>query len=59
MTSAELKRWLGKQGCSFKAGKGSHLHIFLGQSQSVMPFHCKKEMKKGLVEKIKKDLDLK
>jgi mRNA interferase HicA len=55
----ELKRWLGKEGCSFKAGKSSHLHIFLGQSQSVMPFHCKKEMKKGLVEKIKKDLDLK
>jgi len=59
MTGAELRRWLEKQGCTFIAGRGSHLHVKLGKRMSVLPFHGKRELGKGLVEKIKKDLGLK
>ena len=60
MTSAELKRWLEKQGCSFISGKGGHLHVHLGEKLSVLPMHGKnKEIGKGLENRIKKDLGLK
>jgi mRNA interferase HicA len=60
MTSAEFKRWLAQQGCSFEPGKGSHLIVRLGNRRSVLPMHGKsKELKTGLVEGIKKDLGLK
>lgn len=60
MTSAEFKRWLARQGCSFEPGKGSHLIVRLGGRRSVLPMHGKsKELKTGLVEGIKKDLGLK
>ena len=57
-TSKELKRWLAKQGATFKAGKGSHLRVFLNGRQSVLPMHGG-EMKTGIVEAIKKQLGLK
>ncbi|MFZ1006898.1 MAG: type II toxin-antitoxin system HicA family toxin [Candidatus Sulfotelmatobacter sp.] len=58
MTSREFKRWLAAQGAVFKAGKGSHLKVYLNGRQSVLPMH-NSELKKGLVEAIKKQLDLK
>lgn len=54
-----MKRWLEKQGCTFEPGKGSHLHVRLGSKKTILPMHGKKELKKGLVQQIKKDLSLK
>ena len=59
MTSAQLKRWLAARGCAFEAGKGGHLIVRLGSRRSILPMHgSKKELGKGLVLKIKKDLGL-
>jgi mRNA interferase HicA len=52
VTSREFKRWLAAQGGVFKAGKGSHLKVYLKGRQSVLPMH-NSELKKGLVEAIK------
>ncbi|MBV8907351.1 MAG: type II toxin-antitoxin system HicA family toxin [Acidobacteriia bacterium] len=59
MTSAEFKRWLEQQGCSFEPGRGSHLKVRLGEHSSVLPMQGKKELGKGLVNSIKKQLGLK
>jgi len=59
VTSAELKRWLEQQGCRFGSGKGSHLKVLLGNRSTVLPMHGKKEIGKGLEQRIKKDLGLK
>ena len=60
MTSAEFRRWLEKQGCSFTPGKGGHLKVRRGQASSVLPMHGSgKEIGKGLEQRIKKDLGLK
>ena len=59
MTSAERKRWLEQQGCSFEPGKGSHLKVRLGNRSTVLPMHGRKEIGKGLEQRIKKDLGLK
>jgi len=58
VTSKEFNRWLAAQGAVFKAGKGSHLKVYLNGKQSVLPMH-NAELKKGLVEAIKKQLGLK
>lgn len=58
MTSKELRRWLAQHRAVFKAGKGSHLKVYLNGRQSVLPMHHA-ELKKGLVEGIKKQLGLK
>ncbi|MFZ0814635.1 MAG: type II toxin-antitoxin system HicA family toxin [Candidatus Sulfotelmatobacter sp.] len=58
MTSKEFKHWLAQRGAAFKAGKGSHLKVYLNGRQSVLPMH-NTELKKGLVEGIKKQLGLK
>jgi mRNA interferase HicA len=60
MTSAEFKRWLARQGCTFEPGKGGHLIVQREGRMSVLPMHGKgKDLKTGLVEGIKKDLGLK
>ena len=59
MTSAELKRWLEGQGCTFETGKGSHLKVRLGERSSVLPMHGKKDLGRGLENAIKKQLGLK
>lgn len=59
MTSAEFKRWLEQQGCSFAPGKGGHLKVRLGDRASVLPMHGKKEIGKGLESAIKRQLGLK
>lgn len=56
--SSEFKRWLADQGATFKPGKGSHLKVMLNGKQSVLPMH-NKELGKGLLEAIKKQLGLK
>jgi mRNA interferase HicA len=56
--SSEFKRWLAKQGVTFGTQKGSHLKLFLNGKQSILPIHPK-ELDKGLVEAIKKQLGLK
>jgi mRNA interferase HicA len=58
VTSKEFKRWLTAQGAAFKTGKGSHLKVYLNRKQSVLPMQ-NAELKKGLVEGIKKQLGLK
>ena len=58
VNSNEFKRWLAKQGATFKTTKGSHLKIFLDGRQSVIPMH-NSELKTGTVEGIKKQLGLK
>ena len=56
--SSEFKRWLAKQGVTFGTQKGSHLKLFLNGKYSILPVHPK-ELGKGLVETIKKQLGLK
>ena len=59
MTSAEFKRWLARQGCTFEPGKGGHLRVRLGDKVSVLPTHgARKELGAGLVAAIKKQLGL-
>jgi mRNA interferase HicA len=59
MTSAELKRWLEKQGCQFGTQRGSHLKVYRKGRISIIPMYGKKELARGLVNAIKKDLGLK
>jgi mRNA interferase HicA len=60
MTPGQFKRWLAKQGCIFEAGKGGHLIVRLDGKMSVLPMHgSRKEIGKGLENRIKKDLELK
>jgi mRNA interferase HicA len=56
--SSEFKRWLEKQGATFTTGKGGHLKVELNGKFSVLPMHSK-DLKKGLVEGIKRQLGLK
>jgi mRNA interferase HicA len=56
--SSEFKRWLAAQGATFKSGKGGHLRVQLNGKISALPMHAK-DLKKGLVEGIKKQLGLK
>jgi mRNA interferase HicA len=59
MTSAQFKRWLQHQGCTFESGRRGHLIVRLGRKKSVVPMHgSAKELGSGLVAKIKKDLGL-
>jgi len=54
----EFKRWLGQQGASFRPGKGGHLKVTLNGRAAVLPMHSG-ELKKGTVEAIKRQLNLK
>jgi mRNA interferase HicA len=59
MNSNEFKRWLQKQGATFRPGSGGHFKVYLGDKVCVLPMHGNsKELGKGLVEKIKKQLGL-
>ena len=59
MTSAQFKRWLEKQGCTFEPAKGGHLKVYLGKLGSIIPMHGSgKEIGKGLEHRVKKDLGL-
>jgi len=59
MNSKQLKKWLGQQGTTFKAGRGSHLKVTLNGKQSILPMHGTKELGKGLEAAIKRQPGLK
>ena len=62
MRATELKKWLVQRGCTFETHKGGsgHLTIRRGNRTSQLPMHGQgKELGKGLVNKILKDLELK
>ncbi len=54
--SSEFKRWLAAQGATFTPAKGSHFRVELNGKLSIL--HSK-DLKKGTVEGIKKQLGLK
>lgn len=61
MNASELRRLLKKQGCTFETHKGGsgHLTVKLGDKKTQLPMHGgSKELGKGLVRKILKDLGL-
>jgi len=61
MTAQELKRYLARQGCTFETHKGGSGHITVRRGERVtqLPMHgSRKELRKGLVMKILKDLGL-
>lgn len=58
VTASELKRWLRNQGCSF-VEESRHTRITLGGKISRMPRHPAKEIKKGTLQSILRDLGLK
>jgi len=57
VTSNELKRWLQKHGCQFLEGKKHTLAYYLDRFAPI-PRHGKKELPKGTVEAIKRQLGL-
>jgi mRNA interferase HicA len=62
MNSQELKRLLVAQGCTFETHKGGSGHVTVrrGDRKSQLPMHgSRKDLGKGLVNKILKDLGLK
>ncbi len=60
VTSAQMKRYLANQGCTFEPAKGGHLHVYLNGKHTILPMHgSSKEMGAGLVNSIKKALGLK
>ena len=61
MNAQELKKLLKKNGCTFENHRGGsgHLTVRRGKRKSQLPMHgSKKELGKGLANKILKDLDL-
>lgn len=58
MKASELRRLLGKQGCTF-VEETRHTRIILGERISRMPLHPAKEIKKGTLQAILRDLGLK
>ncbi len=62
MNAQELRRFLASKGCTFETHKGGsgHLTVRRGDRTSQLPMHgSRKELGKGLVNKILKDLGLK
>jgi mRNA interferase HicA len=60
MNSRQFKRWLARQGATFKPAKGGHLKVFLNGRRSILPMHGGgHEIGKGLEQRIKKELGLK
>jgi mRNA interferase HicA len=59
VNSAQFRRYLAKQGCTFEPGKGGHLLVRLRERKSVLPMHGgRKQLKKPLVLAVKKDLGI-
>ena len=60
MTSAQLRKWLARHGCRLVSMKSGHMKVLRSGRISYIPMHgSNRELGKGLVEKIKKDLGLK
>ena len=61
MNAREFRRWLRQQDCTLHTRKGGsgHLTVRLGDRTSQLPMHGGgKELGRGVVAKIKKDLGL-
>lgn len=58
MSSEELKRALKKAGCTFGTQNGSHLKVYFGARQTVIPMHGKTEVKPGTLRAIFRQLGL-
>lgn len=60
MNTSQFTRWLRKQGVTVSTKKGTgHVALKRGERRSVMPTHGgRKQLGKGLIAKIKKDLGL-
>ena len=61
MNAREFRRWLSRRGCTFQTHKGGSGHVTVrrGNRTSQLPMHGgRKELGRGLVAKIKKDLGL-
>ena len=59
---SEFRRWLKKQGCTFETHEGGsrHVNVIYNGKRTQLPAHgAGKDLKKGLVEGIKKQLGLK
>ncbi|MGQ0663739.1 MAG: type II toxin-antitoxin system HicA family toxin [Pseudomonadota bacterium] len=60
MNARQFRKWLARQGCVFSPGRGGHLKVRRGERSSQLPMHgARQQLGTGLIEKIKKDLDLK
>jgi len=62
MNYSEFRRWLAKQGCTFETHEGGsgHITVRYKDKKTQLPAHGKgKELGKGLVDAIKKQLGLK
>ena len=58
VTSAEFKRWLERQGVTFESA-GGHIWVMLRSRRAILPMHgSRKEMKRGTISAIKKQLGL-
>lgn len=57
VTHDECKRWLVKQGATFEEGK-RHTIVWLNGRRSVVPRHGRKDLPKGTLAAIKKQLGL-
>ncbi|CRZ20930.1 type II toxin-antitoxin system HicA family toxin [Kingella kingae] len=58
MKQSEFLKWLIEQGVQTQDGT-KHLKLYLNGKHSHLPRHPSKELKKGLVEGVKKQLGLK
>jgi len=59
MKTSEFKRWLEEQGATFGKQTGSHQKVYLNGRMAILAIHSSKEIKKGTVSGIKKQLGLK
>ncbi|WP_038484181.1 type II toxin-antitoxin system HicA family toxin [Collimonas arenae] len=58
MKQSEFVKWLRQQGATFVEG-ANHTKVTLKGRTSFLPRHPSKELKTGLVEGVKKQLNLK
>lgn len=58
MKQSEFVKWLSQRGATFE-DRANHLRVYCNGEMSHLPRHPAKELKKGLVEDVKKKLKLK
>lgn len=58
MKQSEFVKWLKEQGATFE-DRTNHLRVYCNNQMSHLPRHPAKELKKGLIEDVKKQLKLK
>jgi mRNA interferase HicA len=58
MRQSEFVKWLKERGATFEE-RTNHLRVYCNGKMSHLPRHSAKELKTGLVEAVKKQLELK